>query len=755
MRICKEILSSCDSWKPYVTIVAKYARYEAAQFLDSLIRNKGKIVVERYTTPVRKVPVVRQTAPRVRQIVDNSTVALHQLPTAEQSSLRLGLANLQYKLVGNYSHAFKCSYHGGWHCNLTFSLEDIIYMESPLSHEIQTLFQIRKPDSRRLIYHILNPYRISSAYGYKGIGLAIRVGGTAYQKISPIGFTKRDPESWNAGMRVYPTDITSQIISYNLPKISRAVREIEAEIYKIANRKDLVKRRNRFIRDSKPDTGMSEVSTSFASMHKTRNEFYIRQPLSSEPLPPSSSLMSCSAAQSSPLSTLIPLLRSKKFTTPLYIELVGGPHSSTPLFGVGGFMTHTNVQDLVKEVKMRPYFYKNKSSQSTRSQVDVFLGGGQTPLASSSRGKKLGSTPSGNKKDEEDSDLEEFIINLPLTCPLLRGRCQIPAKSIQCAHPTCFDLETFISYSLSVGQWKCPCCLNGISFEDLRVDGDMMVILKNSTISQYTEIEEAPIIPNNPNIELDYDRLDAMIRKIKLQREADSKADGGSHMTSLSSSSSVSATISGSDSGDESSSDEDSWAAALEEEKKEKDDAVKEKKTVGASASGSKPQQSPTVAPTTNATILQLLLGSSNDADTTISSPQHMTAHDLDRESHGDDPYSIPFGSTGQDFGYNEGGFGGDDDFGFEWVDGEDDGEGVFSVPYGAAGAGNGTTTSSSTSASSPTSNVQSGAGTSMVTGGDKTGESSSSMPTRRRYSDRSDQGSGSWQVSEEPFDIE
>ncbi|GKT34505.1 hypothetical protein ADUPG1_007849 [Aduncisulcus paluster] len=128
---------------------------------------------------------------------------------------------------------------------------------------------------------------------------------------------------------------------------------------------------------------------------------------------------------------------------------------------------------------------KQPSLKKREKSILEKLSNQSLPLLSYQKKKK-------DEKDEEDSDLEECMVSLPITCPLLRGMCKIPARSEHCQHKTCFDLESFLFLSLYSKKYQCPCCLKSIALDDLIVDTDFLSVLLDPRVQQ-RKIDDIPV----------------------------------------------------------------------------------------------------------------------------------------------------------------------------------------------------------------------------------------------------------------------
>jgi hypothetical protein len=71
--------------------------------------------------------------------------------------------------------------------------------------------------------------------------------------------------------------------------------------------------------------------------------------------------------------------------------------------------------------------------------------------------------------DDED-DVAEAAFIVSLSDPLTLARIATPARSRLCSHLQCFDLTTYIEFSLREQYWHCPVCAKAAPFNQLIVD---------------------------------------------------------------------------------------------------------------------------------------------------------------------------------------------------------------------------------------------------------------------------------------------
>ena len=57
-----------------------------------------------------------------------------------------------------------------------------------------------------------------------------------------------------------------------------------------------------------------------------------------------------------------------------------------------------------------------------------------------------------------ESEIETTTLNISLLCPLMRSRIRLPARSHNCKHVQCFDLESYLMMNAKNSNWNCPIC---------------------------------------------------------------------------------------------------------------------------------------------------------------------------------------------------------------------------------------------------------------------------------------------------------
>ncbi|XVF51411.1 hypothetical protein PTKIN_Ptkin04bG0183200 [Pterospermum kingtungense] len=80
--------------------------------------------------------------------------------------------------------------------------------------------------------------------------------------------------------------------------------------------------------------------------------------------------------------------------------------------------------------------------------------------------------------DLEDSDLIEGPSRISLKCPISRTRIKTPAKGHACKHLQCFDFNNYVDINSRRPSWRCPHCNQHVCYTDIRIDQNMVKVLK-------------------------------------------------------------------------------------------------------------------------------------------------------------------------------------------------------------------------------------------------------------------------------------
>ncbi|KAH7277131.1 hypothetical protein KP509_39G035600 [Ceratopteris richardii] len=81
-------------------------------------------------------------------------------------------------------------------------------------------------------------------------------------------------------------------------------------------------------------------------------------------------------------------------------------------------------------------------------------------------------------KTMTDEELVEGPSRVSLLCPISHKRITSPVKGVSCKHHQCFDYNSFMKINSRRPTWRCPYCNRNVSFPDLRLDLQMLKILK-------------------------------------------------------------------------------------------------------------------------------------------------------------------------------------------------------------------------------------------------------------------------------------
>lgn len=79
---------------------------------------------------------------------------------------------------------------------------------------------------------------------------------------------------------------------------------------------------------------------------------------------------------------------------------------------------------------------------------------------------------------DPDSEIIEGPSRISLNCPISFRRIKTPAKGHSCKHLQCFDFDNYIDINSRRPSWRCPHCNQHVCFTDIRIDQDMVKVLK-------------------------------------------------------------------------------------------------------------------------------------------------------------------------------------------------------------------------------------------------------------------------------------
>ncbi|XP_071730705.1 E4 SUMO-protein ligase PIAL2-like [Rutidosis leptorrhynchoides] len=77
-----------------------------------------------------------------------------------------------------------------------------------------------------------------------------------------------------------------------------------------------------------------------------------------------------------------------------------------------------------------------------------------------------------------DTDLIEGTSRISLNCPISFKRIKTPVKGHLCKHFQCFDFDNYVDINSRRPSWRCPHCSQSVCFTDIRIDRDMVKVLK-------------------------------------------------------------------------------------------------------------------------------------------------------------------------------------------------------------------------------------------------------------------------------------
>ncbi|XP_039120984.1 uncharacterized protein LOC120257607 isoform X1 [Dioscorea cayenensis subsp. rotundata] len=78
-----------------------------------------------------------------------------------------------------------------------------------------------------------------------------------------------------------------------------------------------------------------------------------------------------------------------------------------------------------------------------------------------------------------DSDIIEGPSRISLNCPISFRRIKTPVKGCLCKHHQCFDYDNYMEMNSRKPSWRCPCCNQPTSCIDLRVDQNVIKVMRS------------------------------------------------------------------------------------------------------------------------------------------------------------------------------------------------------------------------------------------------------------------------------------
>ncbi|KAF2313388.1 hypothetical protein GH714_010714 [Hevea brasiliensis] len=79
---------------------------------------------------------------------------------------------------------------------------------------------------------------------------------------------------------------------------------------------------------------------------------------------------------------------------------------------------------------------------------------------------------------DPDSDIIEGPSRVSLNCPISYTRIRTPVKGHTCKHLQCCDFSNFVDINSRRPSWRCPHCNQHVCYTDIRVDQNMVKVLK-------------------------------------------------------------------------------------------------------------------------------------------------------------------------------------------------------------------------------------------------------------------------------------
>ncbi|PKA64724.1 E3 SUMO-protein ligase SIZ2 [Apostasia shenzhenica] len=79
---------------------------------------------------------------------------------------------------------------------------------------------------------------------------------------------------------------------------------------------------------------------------------------------------------------------------------------------------------------------------------------------------------------ESDAEIIEGPSRISLCCPISFKRMKTPVKGHLCKHHQCFDYDNFVEMNSRKPNWRCPHCNQPTCFNEIRIDKNMVKILK-------------------------------------------------------------------------------------------------------------------------------------------------------------------------------------------------------------------------------------------------------------------------------------
>ncbi|XP_019169732.1 PREDICTED: E4 SUMO-protein ligase PIAL2-like isoform X2 [Ipomoea nil] len=81
--------------------------------------------------------------------------------------------------------------------------------------------------------------------------------------------------------------------------------------------------------------------------------------------------------------------------------------------------------------------------------------------------------------EDPESDVIEGPSRISLNCPISFKHIKTPVKGHSCKHLQCFDYENYVDINSRRPSWRCPYCNQPVCFTDIRIDQDIVKVLKD------------------------------------------------------------------------------------------------------------------------------------------------------------------------------------------------------------------------------------------------------------------------------------
>ncbi|CAK9141950.1 unnamed protein product [Ilex paraguariensis] len=79
---------------------------------------------------------------------------------------------------------------------------------------------------------------------------------------------------------------------------------------------------------------------------------------------------------------------------------------------------------------------------------------------------------------DSDSEIIEGPSRISINCPISFRRITTPIKGHSCKHLQCFDFDNYVDINSRRPYWRCPHCNQFVCFTDIRIDQNMVKVLK-------------------------------------------------------------------------------------------------------------------------------------------------------------------------------------------------------------------------------------------------------------------------------------